>query len=100
MKLYIVSGDKQQDCRIYDYVFYTFANNAKEACAIARETWTSQNKRHLFHVHAVKSRVQDIADCTVHNWKGCAISGLELLNRFYCLDFHTWRVNGRSVYGL
>lgn len=100
MKLYIVTGDMQKDCMIYNQIFYTYANNAKEACQLARDTWAAKNWSHLFHIHANKSTKQDIGTCTVRNWKNETIAGKALIGKFICTDFHAWRVNGRNLYGV
>ena len=100
MKLYIVSGDKQQDCTIFDFVLFTYANNAKEACTIAKDIWHTKTKRHLFHLHATKSRIQDIEQNAIRLWNNEEVKGENLLNTFHCVNYRVWRVNGRNLYGV
>jgi hypothetical protein len=96
-KIYIVTFERHINCTIRDIVFHCEANNAKEAVQIAKDAWTK--KSYPFHIHAVKSRVQDIDHLTIHTWLSTTISGAALMNAFYCTDSRTWRVNGRNLYG-
>ena len=105
--IYIVTFEIHKDCQIKEYVYHCQAQNAKEACEIARhggfygKTECKANKKlmgHMFHVHAVKSRVQDIEKLTVRTWKGNTFTGDQVMNAYICVDFHAWRINGRNLY--
>ena len=98
-KIYIVTFERHIDCQIRNIVFHCEADNAKEACRNAKEAWFKNNLSSMFHLHAVKSRTQDVASLKVRNWKCHEISGSECMNHFYCTDFRVWRVNGRNLYG-
>lgn len=87
--LYIVTFDTQRNCQVQAWYYYCFAQNAKEACAIARETW--KQKPHMFHVHAVKSRVQDANLLRVSSWKGNVYKGQDAIGKHIMANFRTWR---------
>lgn len=95
-RIYIVTYDIQRDCQIQSFAYYCEAQNAKDACEIAKQTWKS--KSHMFHVHAVKSRIQAIDAISIKSWKGNECRGADALNKHIMLDFYTWRVNGKSVF--
>jgi len=99
-KLYGVTFEIHRDCQIRNLIFHTWANNAREACEIARQQFPEKTHSgsHMFHVHAYQSKLQDPEKLHVVNWKGQSITGQDVLQNFYCVDFRTWRVNGRSVY--
>lgn len=98
--IYITTFEIHRDCQVRNLVFHCEAKNAKEADAIAKDTW-KQNKGtgHQFHVHSVKSNIQNQDLLRVRNWKGQTVAGSAVMNKFFCLDFRTWRVNGQNVYG-
>jgi hypothetical protein len=98
--IYIVTFEKHVNCQIHDMVFHCEAKNAKEAVALAKQAWIDQCfKPHQFHLHAVKSRIQDIEKLRVRGWTGKEYSGSYVMNSFFCTDFRTWRVNGINQYG-
>ena len=94
--IYIVTFEIQRDCQIQSWVYHCEAQNAKDACEIAKQTWKS--KSHMFHVHAVKSRIQALDAISVKGWKGNEYKGQDALNKHIMLDFYTWRINGRNLY--
>ena len=94
--IYIVTFEIHRDCQIQSWQYYCEAQNAKEATEIAKRTWT--HKSHMFHVHAVKSRVQDTNAISIKSWQGNVYRGADALNKYIMLDFYTWRVNGKSVF--
>ena len=99
--IYIVTFDMHKDCRIYDYIYHCMAPNAKEACKIAREAWHSDS--YQFHIHAVKSRIQNLNMVTVRNEYGREYHGSDAMDKFICTHSVTWRYkasNGRYVYPL
>ena len=97
--IYIVTFEIHRNCQIKNMVFYCKAKNAKEACVIAKGLWQlCGGQGHQFHIHAVKSRIQDQEYLGVRNWKGQEVKGGGLLNRFICTNSRTWRVNGRNLY--
>lgn len=105
-KIYIVTFQRQADCTTYDMVFHCEANNAKEACQIAKDEWPDYCKKwygrnglHLFHLHAVKSRTQDKDLIAIHDWLGMSVKGPELIGSFHCTDYRRWRINGINQYG-
>lgn len=98
-KIYIVTFEKHADCQIRNIVFHCEAENAKDACQIAKQAWSEKTAAYPFKVHAVKARTQDISFLKIRNWKCQEISGAACMNEFYCTDFRTWRSNGRNLYG-
>lgn len=98
-KIYIVTFERHINCQIRNIVFHCEADNAKDACQIAKEAWFKNNLSYMFHLHAVKSRTQDISLLRVKNWKLQEIAGADCMNHFYCTDFRVWRSNGRNLYG-
>ena len=95
-RIYIVTFEIHRDCQIQQLVYYCEAQNAKDACEIAKATW--RHKSHMFHVHAVKSRIQAIDAISIKSWQGNEYKGQNALNKHIMLDFYTWRVNGKSVF--
>lgn len=95
-RIYIVTYEIHRDCQIQSFVYYCEAQNAKDACEIAKQTWKS--KSHQFHIHAIKSRTQDTDYISVKTWQNSIIRGADVMNKHIMLDFYTWRVNGKSVF--
>lgn len=95
-RIYIVTYEIHRDCQIQAFVYHCEAQNAKDACEIAKQTW--KGKSHMFHVHAVKSRIQDTDCISVKTWQNSVIRGADVMNKHIMLDFYTWRVNGKSVF--
>ena len=106
-RIYIVTFETHKDCKINYYVYHCQAQNAKEACELAKHggfygiTECKANVKlwgHMFHVHAVKSRVQDIDKLTVRTWNGNTFTGDQVMNAYIKTDFKVWRINGRNLY--
>lgn len=99
--IYIVTFEVHKDCRIHDFVYYCDAKNAKDACETARKAWAdSEHSAHMFHLHGVKSTVQDPNLVRVTSWRGTHRKGDEVMNTFISTDVRTWRVSGRNLYGI
>ncbi len=97
--IYIVTFEIHRDCQIQSWVFHCTARNAKEACATARQEWTTRkHKGHQFAIHAVRSRAQGADLLNVKTWRG-EVKGADVLDRFLETDFYAWRVDGRNLYG-
>ena len=94
--LYIVTFETHRNCQVQNWYYYCQAKNAKEASEIAKRTWKLDG--HMFHVHAVKSRIQDTDSISVKTWRNSVIRGADALNKHIMLDFRTWRINGRNIY--
>lgn len=94
--IYIVNFEIKRDCQIQQWAYYCEAQNAKDACEIAKQTWT--RKSHMFDVHAVKGRTQDANAISIKSWIGNGYRGADALNKHIMLDFRTWRINGRNLY--
>ena len=94
-RLYYVFFNIQRNNQVQNWVYHCEAQNAKEATEMAKRTWTS--KSHMFHVHAVRSRMS-IDAVTVRCWNGHEIKGQNAIGKHIMLDFYTWRVNGKSVF--
>lgn len=94
--LYIVTFETHRNCQVQSWYYYCQAKNAKEACEIAKRTWT--HEWHMFHVHAVKSRVQDANLLLVSTWKGNTYKGQNAIGKHIMVSFRTWRINGRNLY--
>ena len=91
-KIYIVTFNTQKN-RIYEDICYLcYAKNAKDAVAKVREIWTANYSAHPFHLHAVKSNVQEVEKLSIRNWIGSEITGEDCMDAFYCTDFRnvTW----------
>ena len=92
MKLYvyIVTFDTYRNNMDYNQVYHCIAQNAKEACQIAKDAWLQQGRKsHPFHVHAVKARTQDVDLLKVRTWKNTEIAGQILIGSFCCVDFRS-----------
>jgi hypothetical protein len=89
-KIYIVTFEIHKDCQIRNFVYHCNANNAKDACMQARECWNSKNG-HQFHVHAVRSKIQDPSLLQVRNWRGLTQTGRDIMYYYIMLDAKTWR---------
>ena len=94
-RVYMVFFNIQRNNQIQNWVYCCEATNAKEASEIAKQTWTS--KSHMFHVHAVRSRMS-IDAVSFTGWTGKQIKGRNAMGKHILLDFYTWRVNGKSVF--
>lgn len=94
--LYIVTFEIHRNCQVQEWYYYCQSKNAKEACEIAKRTWT--HEWHMFHVHAVKSRVQDSNLLLVSTWKGNVYKGQNAIGKHIMISFRTWRINGRNLY--
>lgn len=94
--LYIVTFEIHRNCQVQEWYYYCQAKNAKEASEIAKRTWT--HEWHMFHVHAVKSRVQDANLLLVSTWKGNTYKGQDAIGKHIMISFRTWRINGRNLY--
>ena len=88
-KIYIVTFELHKDCQVQNMVYHCMATTAKEASEIAKRNWT--RKEHMFHVHAVRSRINDQRLLTVRTWKGREIKGEDVMNHAHMTNFHTWR---------
>ena len=96
-KIYIVTFEIHRDCMIMNFVYYCYAANAKEACASCKHNWDGDG--HQFHVHAVKSRIQDVSLLTLRSfWKAKYVSGEALINEYWMTDSRTWRVKTSNGY--
>ena len=95
--IYIVTFEIHRSCKVQEYVFPCEANNAKEAVEQARKSWMLSS--HQFHIHAVRSRVQDDSLLRVHPLHGDDRIGPDCLNAFSLVGSRTWRVNGINQYG-
>lgn len=87
-KVYIVEFEIQKNRTTYFYNYYTLAANAKDACAIAKQNW--EGKEHMFHIHAVKSTIQDSDLLSVKSWKSKQYTGKDSMDRFVCTDYRKW----------
>ena len=101
--IYIVTFEIHKDCKIKNYVYHCESSNAKEACEKARCNWAHCRANiklmgHQFHLHAVRSKLQDSALLRVVSWKNVEYKGPECMNAYICTDWRTWRVNGRNIY--
>lgn len=94
--IYIVTFEIHRNCQIQQWVYYCEAQNAKDACEIAKATWSL--KSHMFHIHAVKSTKQDTKALCVRAWTGIEYKWLDVMGWHIMVDFKTWRINGRNVY--
>lgn len=94
--IYIVIFEIQRQCKVQEYVYHCEAQNAKDAVAQAREHWVLSN--HQFHIHAVKSRVQDGNLLRVLSVNGKEHKGTEVIGLYIMTDSRTWRINGRNLY--
>ena len=97
MKIYIVTFDTQhvRDRRTKHYVYHCEAKNAKEAVMLAKEAWPKlfgENPRipHQFHLHAVRSRIQDPLFLRVVSWNNIPFNGKEGLD-FICTGWTNWK---------
>lgn len=97
MKIYVVTFDvkRTRDRRTNHYVYHCEAQNAKEAVVLAKEAWPKlfgENPRipHQFHLHAVKSRIQDPLFLRVVSWKSIPFNGKECLD-FICTGWTNWK---------
>ena len=97
--LYIVTFEVHKDCKIHDFVYHCDARNAKDACETAKKAWTdSDHTAHMFHLHGIKSKVQDAKLLSITTWKGTRLTGDEIMDTFVSTDLRTWRVSGRNLY--
>lgn len=87
-KVYVVEFDIQKNRTTYNYNYFTFAANANDACAIAKQNW--EGKEHMFHVHAVKSTIQNPDWLSVKSWKNKEYVGKDSMGRFVCTDYRPW----------
>lgn len=97
MKIYVVTFDTQhtRDRRTKHYVYHCEAQNAKEAVGLAKEAWPrlfGENPRipHQFHLHAVKSRIQDPLFLRVVSWAELILNGRDCLNEIVCTGWTFW----------
>lgn len=95
-KIYIVTFEIHHNCQIVDFVYYCYATNAKEACNICKYNWRGDG--HQFHVHAVKSNVQDVELLKINNWKSKYICGKDLIGKYWNIGFKTWRYKTKTGY--
>ena len=95
-KIYIVTFEIHRDCQIRDYVYYCYAANAKEACNSCKYSWKGDG--HQFHVHAVKSRIQDMNLLKARNWKSVETTGEDLMGKYIMTDIKTWRYKSGDHY--
>lgn len=95
-KIYIVTFEIHRNCQIIDYVYYCYAVNAKEACNYCKYYWKGDG--HQFHVHAVKSRIQDAKLLKINNWKSQYIWGEDLIGKYWMLGSKTWRYKTEAGY--
>ena len=95
-RIYIVTFDIKRQCRTQSYAYYCEASNAKEAVEIARSNWRLSS--HQFHIHAVKSRIQDGNALCVRNWLGKECKGMEVIGWYIMTNSRTWRVDGHNLY--
>ena len=95
-RIYIVLYEIHANCQIQEWVYYCEATNAHDACEIAKATWGHKN--HMFHLHAIKSMIQDINAISVKTWKGNVYKGQSVMGWHIMRNSRTWRVNGRNLY--
>ena len=86
--IYIVTFDTQKNRTTYEHVFFTDAKNAKDAVQIAKDNW--KRKEHQFHIHAVKSRLQDVQCLQVNTALSRTCTGSNCMNNFFCTDIIPW----------
>ena len=99
-RIYYVTFEMHKDCKIYNYIFHCWAWDAKEAKDIAKRAWEKNHEAHQFHMYAHRSKAPDSQFLRVRGWNGMIHSGKEeCLDKFICLDFRAWRVNGINQYG-
>lgn len=94
--LYIVTFEIHRNCQVQNWYYYCQAKNAKEASEIAKRTWKLEC--HMFHVHAVKSRVQDANLLLISSWKGNVYKGQNAIGKHIMIGLRMWRINGRNLY--
>lgn len=95
--IYIVTFEIHKDCQIKFYVYHCQAKNAKEAVEKAKAGWLS-HIGHQFHLHAVKSRIQDTKAIYVRSVLNTLYEGESVMGKFIITDIKTWRINGRNLY--
>ena len=89
--IYYVIFQMQKNRMITDIVFHCEAKNAKEAVAIAKQSWVDKGRtEHQFHLYAHKSRIQDQTLLGVIDWKGGKHNGVVVMNRFIATDTHSY----------
>lgn len=87
--IYYVTFDTQKNKTVTDFMFHCEAKNAKEAVAIAKQSWVDKGRtEHQFHLYAHKSRMWDQTLLHVVDWKGFKHEGDAVMNRFIATDVH------------
>lgn len=87
--IYVVVFDVRNGWQMNEMVFHCFAKNAVEAKEKAKKFWTNLNGMtgKPIHLHAVKSRIQDVKYLLIRGWEGTKYSGDYVMNHVFCTGY-------------